>query len=289
MAAYLSPLGNEMQADANGDPLVGGKIYTYLAGTTTPAATYTSSAGVTPQANPIILNSLGLPDNPLWLGSGVSMKMVIKDSTDVTVRTIDNVLGVNDPSAVTAQDEWVAFSGTPTYLSATTFSVAGDQTGTFQVGRRLKSTNAGGTVHSTITASAFGAGITTLTVRNDSGTLDAGLSSVSYGLVSILNSSLLIQGSLSGDGYQRLPGGMIIQWGGGTVSTPGTSVTVALPLAWPNAGLQVVASHNNPLVTIAGDVCAVTADLNGNNIRVNATRVNLSAGGISFRYVAIGW
>lgn len=60
MALYLSPIANDQQIDANGDPLVGGKIYTYLAGSSTPAATYTDSTGITAQANPIILNSLGL-------------------------------------------------------------------------------------------------------------------------------------------------------------------------------------------------------------------------------------
>lgn len=190
MSAYLSPIGNEVQTDTNGAPLVGGKIYTYLAGTTSAAATYTSSAGSVSQANPIILNAQGLAANPIWLGSGVAMKLVIKDASDVTIRTIDNVLGVNDPSGVTAQDQWASYSGTPTFISATSFSVAGDQTSTFQVGRRIRTTNAGGTIYSSITASAFGAGITTITVTNDSGTLDASLSQVSYGIISKDNSSL---------------------------------------------------------------------------------------------------
>ena len=66
MAYFLSPIGNEPQVDANGNPVSGGKILTYLAGTTTAAATYTSITGATPQANPIILNSLGLPASPIW-------------------------------------------------------------------------------------------------------------------------------------------------------------------------------------------------------------------------------
>jgi hypothetical protein len=57
------------------------------------------------------------------------------------------------------------------------FTLVGDQTTTFTVGRRLKTTNSGGTVYSTITASVFAA-VTTVTVVNDSSSLDAGLSAV---------------------------------------------------------------------------------------------------------------
>lgn len=190
--AYLSPVGNESQIDSNGDPLSGGKIYSYLAGTTTPTATYTDSTGGVQQANPIILNTKGLPASPIWLAPGVAVKLVFKTSTDVTIRTVDNVLGVNDPANVTAQDEWVTYSGTPTYISATGFSVAGDQTGTFQVLRKLKTSNSGGTIYSAISAASYnsGTGLTTVTVVNVAGTLDAGLSAVSYGLLSVTNPSI---------------------------------------------------------------------------------------------------
>jgi hypothetical protein len=87
-----------------------------------------------------------------------------------------------------ASDEWVS-GPTPTYVSATSFTLAGDQTTTFTVGRRLKTTNSGGTVYSTITASAFAA-VTTVTVVNDSSSLDAGLSAVSYGLLQAANQSV---------------------------------------------------------------------------------------------------
>ena len=49
MSVSLSPLGGAgwQFFNDNGIPLAGGLIYTYLAGTTTPAATYTSSTGLT--------------------------------------------------------------------------------------------------------------------------------------------------------------------------------------------------------------------------------------------------
>ena len=85
--------------DDNGSPLSGGKLYTYLAGTTTPAVTYTSLSGLTANANPIILDAAGRPAQEVWLTSGVSYKFVVKTSTDVTIRTYDNLCSVNDFSS----------------------------------------------------------------------------------------------------------------------------------------------------------------------------------------------
>ena len=85
--------------DDNGSPLSGGKLYTYLAGTTTPAVTYTSLSGLTSNANPIILDAAGRPAQEVWLTSGVSYKFVVKTSTDVTIRTYDNICSVNDFSS----------------------------------------------------------------------------------------------------------------------------------------------------------------------------------------------
>jgi hypothetical protein len=186
---FLSPIGNDHQTDANGNPLVGGKIYTYVAGSSTPAATYTDSVSGTQQSNPIILNSLGLPASPIWMTGGVLVKFVIQDAVGVTIRTVDNVSGVNDVASPTTASEWVASGLVPTYISATSFSFTGDQTLVFQVGRRLLTSNTGGTRYSTITASVFSAGLTTITVKNDIGNLDAGLSAVSYGFLSITNPS----------------------------------------------------------------------------------------------------
>lgn len=187
MALFLAPVCQGQAIDVDGNPRTGGKIYTYLAGTSTPTATYTTEAGSTPHANPIILNSLGQTPNPIWITSGLSYKFVETDSADVVIRTTDNIDGVNDTTQTAS--EWFDSGFTPTYISATSFSVAGDQTSTLQIGRRLKTTNTGGAIYSTITNSVYGSA-TTVTVTNDSGTLDAGLSVVAYGLLSATNPSV---------------------------------------------------------------------------------------------------
>jgi hypothetical protein len=182
MALYFSPVANQQIFDANGDPLVGGQIETYLAGSSTPATTYTSLSGGTPQSNPIILNSLGYPTlGAVWLTGGIAYKFIIKDAAGVTLRTIDNIVGIGDTSI--SQSEWVESGFVPTYISGTSFSVPGDQTAILQIGRRLRTTNTSGLVYSTISNSVFAAGITTVTLTNDSTALDAGLSLVAYALL----------------------------------------------------------------------------------------------------------
>jgi hypothetical protein len=89
--------------DNNGDPLSGGKLFTYEAGTTTPLATYTSSSGNTAHSNPIILNSAGrVPSGEIWLDYSELYKFVVKTSTDVLIATYDNIGGSFNASAIIA-------------------------------------------------------------------------------------------------------------------------------------------------------------------------------------------
>lgn len=78
--------------DSNGQPLSGGKLYTYIAGTSTPKTTYSDRAGTTANSNPVILDSNG-EANVYGVGS---YKFVLKDSEDVTLETIDNVEGIGE-------------------------------------------------------------------------------------------------------------------------------------------------------------------------------------------------
>jgi len=80
----------------NGDPLAGGTINTYLAGTTTNTPTYTTSAGNIAHTNPIVLDGAGrVPSGEIWLTAGISYKFVVKDSAGVLIGTFDNVQGIN--------------------------------------------------------------------------------------------------------------------------------------------------------------------------------------------------
>jgi hypothetical protein len=82
--------------DDNGNPLTGGKVYTYAAGTTTPAATYTTSTGAVANTNPIILDAAGRTANETWLVAGSLYKFIVKTSADVLVGTYDGLPAIND-------------------------------------------------------------------------------------------------------------------------------------------------------------------------------------------------
>ena len=192
MSYYLSPIGNSQFVDTNGAPLSGGFLWSYAAGTTTPITTYADDAG-TPQTNPIVLNSAGRPTlGPVWLDGGQAVKFVLQNAQAVPLYTWDDVTGVNDPAAV-AQDQWVIYTGAVTYSSAVAFTVAGDQTGFFQVGRRMRAIVTGGTAYGTVAVSSYNAGTqrTTVGYLRDSISLDAGLSQVSVGLLSVNDPSFV--------------------------------------------------------------------------------------------------
>lgn len=76
----LSPIPVQAFRDNNGNPLAGGKLFTYIANSTTKQATFTDSTGGTPNANPIILNYRG--EAQIWLPPNVGFKFVLAPATD---------------------------------------------------------------------------------------------------------------------------------------------------------------------------------------------------------------
>ena len=124
MAVNLSPIwgAGAQLLDNSGNVLSGGKIYTYAAGTTTPAVTYTSSSGITANSNPIILNSAGRVPYEIWLTDGISYKFVLKDSNDVLIATYDNLTGINSNFVpYTGQQEIQTATAGQTVFNLTTF------------------------------------------------------------------------------------------------------------------------------------------------------------------------
>ena len=87
--ASLSPPPKLQFFGTDGLPLVGGKLYTYQAGTTTPIATYTDNTQATQNTNPIILDSAGQAN--VWLTDSVTYKYILRTANDVLLFTVDYV------------------------------------------------------------------------------------------------------------------------------------------------------------------------------------------------------
>lgn len=86
--AVVTPTAKTQFIGADGQPLVGGKLYTYAAGTTTPSPTYTDNTGATPNTNPVILDSRG--EANIWLGES-TYKFKLTDANDVEIWTVDYI------------------------------------------------------------------------------------------------------------------------------------------------------------------------------------------------------
>lgn len=185
----FSPIFNGWQGfTPSGLPLTGGFVYTYVAGTSTPLPTYTTNAGNVANSNPIALLSDGRPPQEIWLDAAYSYKFILTDSLLNPIATYDNITGI-DNSVPAALSEWVVSGLTPAYSSATTFTLAGNQTTLFQVGRRVRYTLNSGQFTGSITSSVFGA-VTTVVLATDSIPLDNTLSAVDYGLLNSLKPSV---------------------------------------------------------------------------------------------------
>ena len=132
--ANLGPAPKAQFFTADGQPLVGGKVYTYAAGTTTPLATYTDASGASANANPIILDGRG--ECNIWFSPASSYKIKLTDSNNVEIYVVDNITSSGYVSGGTIVNSSIvnsAISGgtinntiigatTPTSATFTTFS-----------------------------------------------------------------------------------------------------------------------------------------------------------------------
>lgn len=89
--------------DDNGVPLSGGLLYSYAAGTTSAAPTYTSASGLSANPNPIVLDAGGRVPNEVWLTTNTEYKFVLKDSDSVLIGTWDNIPGISNANTLATQ------------------------------------------------------------------------------------------------------------------------------------------------------------------------------------------
>jgi len=217
MTVNLSPFANPgaQLFDDNGDPLSGGKIFTYAAGTTTPKTTYTDFTGNTAHANPIILDAAGRPPSEVWLTYGDSYKFILKDSNDTLVGTFDNIDGI-PPVNINLVRLYGSTSG---YVELQAPAVAGTNTVTFPaatgtVALTNNPTFTGTTAVATLTASENITGSKTISGRLLSASQTVNIDQYLY---------------MSGTGQMKLPVGSTAERAGafsGTGQISGTTLTI---------------------------------------------------------------
>jgi hypothetical protein len=194
--AYLCPILQEAQWNDDGTFLVGGLVWFYQAGTTTPVAAYTGPTAATAWSNPIVLDSRGETGGEIWLATGTSYKIVLEEppiygqTHGTVVSTFDNISGINDITVSTTQVNWFQYTGAITRVSSTQFNVTGDQSATFQVKRRIKFLDGSGYKYAGIESVSYSSGITTVTIIPDTTGFDPGLSAIYYGFIETNPSSI---------------------------------------------------------------------------------------------------
>lgn len=114
----VMPVPRQQFFDNNGKTLAGGLLYTYLAGTTTPQATYSDVGLTTPNANPIVLDSAGRATVFL---SATSYKFVLKTSAGVTIWSQDNIASVNLANSLVGLSLKPFFGSPDVPITATSF------------------------------------------------------------------------------------------------------------------------------------------------------------------------
>jgi len=76
--------------DSNGNPLEGGQLYSYVAVTTTPQATYNDASGNMAHPNPVILDAT---DPAKVFVANAANKFVLQNQFGAQQRTVDNIVG----------------------------------------------------------------------------------------------------------------------------------------------------------------------------------------------------
>jgi hypothetical protein len=165
----------------NGELAAGGTLEIFDANTITHAVTWFDRDGTVAHqnANPLTLDSQGAA--VIWLDAGKVYDWIARDALG---NIIDNAQGITgSTSAISSSSQWIVTAMTPTFVNTRTFTLVGDQTSVYSVGRRVRVTLSGGFKYATILSSVFST-VTTVTLgfSSASDVLDATLSAVDVGL-----------------------------------------------------------------------------------------------------------
>ena len=262
--------------DDNGIPLVGGKLYSYAAGTTTLLTTYTTSAGTVANTNPIILNAGGRTPNEIWQATGVLLKFALYNSVNELIGTYDGIPSINDPFGINSQLTSVA--GTNSITATATPSLTAYATGA------IYSFIATNTNSGAATLSIDGLTATSIT-KNGSVALSAGdiqsgkMMLVEYdGATFQLVNNIIYGGSITNGTIVSLTAPMSVANGGTGVATLAANAVV---LGNNTAAVQTVApSTSGNLLTSDGTTWTSAAPVSGSPTAIG--QVPFSTNGTSY-------
>mgnify|MGYP000134242622 CR=1 FL=1 len=193
-------------SDSNGNPLNGGKLFCYLAGSSSVLSpTYTNNTGSPIEnPNPIVLDSAGRLPVSVWLPADVSCHLVLTTSAGVIVEEFDYVTGAPSSSAVQGLID-ASLTG---YLLKTGGAITGNLSvsGTSSLGT---------TTVGTFTAGASTLGVTTAT--SVTGALNANSTVVSNVATPVAATDAANKTYVDSTTSAALPAGMVIYSASATV------------------------------------------------------------------------
>ena len=231
---YLSPAATLIQLLNNsGAILAGGKVKTYVAGTSTPLATKTDSTGATANAVAIVLDAYGRLPASIWVPANTPHKVIITDSADVSLATpFDYIYGINDPTAV---------------LAALTATSINNVVGSYDTFTSLRAA----------TEPSLGAGVTLIVILEGGSSVNDGLggafywSSSSAAADDAFNVIKLTASAGNGRflriswnakyGIDAVPGMQTLGW----LNLPQTVANAAYPIVLADAGKQIYHSSGS--------------------------------------------
>lgn len=253
--------------------LAGGSLTFTDSGTTNPRTTWSDPGMTTPNPNPVPLDGAGRPNNDIWAEG--AYRVVIKDSLGATLVTLDNVSGpVGIPNPAGQAGEFLSNDGTNVFWIP--IRQVPDPTG--QPDGNVLTTDG--------TNIAWEAPASTRQVPDPTGIADGWVvtrDDASPGDYAWKAPASAIQAQdLISNGYVRLQGGPIIQWGTTASIGAGSNLTVNFPLTFPNACFVVL------ITAINGGGTAQSTDYR-DNVTTSSFRLN-NSGSVTrtFNYLAVG-
>lgn len=224
--------------DGNGDPLAGGKVYTFdAAATTTPKATYTTNALSVAHANPIVLDGDGrLPD--VFAETGEGFFIEVTDAADDPIDEFENVEALGESST-----DNITRTFTASRYRVSSGEVETGNDGTLVEYGSLSPVNSGGYVKESGWAETQGTKkIIDFAAVEMTGTLDVSGAADVGGALAV--GGALSTGGLITENGKKLPGVVHTT----TTPTAASAITLALPespdnvRAWTIEAVDVVLS-----------------------------------------------